>query len=92
MVTYYYYDIMSQGQEGNNQDMEADAFFKDPRHLPSAYSISHWSADPYSNGAWSQLSVGGTPEDRRALGQKISNRLILAGEACHVKYPAMVTI
>ena len=71
--------------------IERDIFFKDPRHLPSAYSISHWSNDPYIRGAWSQLSVGGSPEDRLALGSKISSRLILAGEACHVKYPAMVS-
>ena len=71
-------------------DKDKENFFADPRHTPVSYSISHWSTDPFIQGAWSQLSVGGTPEDRRVLGSKISDRLILAGEACHVKYPAMV--
>jgi hypothetical protein len=69
---------------------EEQAFFTDPCHTPVSYSISHWGTDPFIQGAWSQLSVGGSPEDRYVLGSKISNRLILAGEACHVKYPAMV--
>jgi hypothetical protein len=60
------------------------------RHPFLTYSISHWSSDEYIQGAWSQLDVGGCPDDRRVLGSKISDTLILAGEACHVKYPAMV--
>ena len=73
-----------------DEDDEKIVFFNDPQHVPTAYYVTHWSSDPYIEGAWSQLSVGGSPEDRRILGTKISDRLILAGEACHVKYPAMV--
>mmetsp|Transcript_14324 Transcript_14324/g.26805 ORF Transcript_14324/g.26805 Transcript_14324/m.26805 type:complete len:521 (+) Transcript_14324:194-1756(+) len=67
-----------------------EQFSSDSLHTPVSYAVSHWGSDPYIQGAWSQLSVGGSPLDREVLGSTISNRLILAGEACHVTYPAMV--
>lgn len=34
--------------------------------------------------------MGGSPDDRSVLGSLISNHLVLAGEACETKMPAMV--
>jgi hypothetical protein len=66
-------------------------YLQDPTHLLTHSAVSHWSYSPYSGGAWSQLSVGGTPLHRRDLGECVSERVVLAGEACHVKFPAMVS-
>jgi hypothetical protein len=66
-------------------------YLQDPTHLLTHSAVSHWSYSPYSGGAWSQLSVGGTPLHRRDLGEWVSERVVLAGEACHVKFPAMVS-
>lgn len=59
------------------------------RHRPTAWHVTHWSDDPFSLGAYSTLLPGGTPEHRRALGEPLAARLVLAGEACNPHAPAM---
>lgn len=51
--------------------------------------VTRWYDDPFSLGAYSTLLPGGSPEDRRTLGQCLGNRLVLAGEACNPHAPAM---
>ena len=67
-----------------------DDFFADPSHRPQSFHVSHWCAEPYSQGAWSQLCVGGTPSDRTQLGSKVSDNFIIAGEATSAGMAAMV--
>lgn len=55
-----------------------------------SFNVVRWSIDPFSKGSWSQLVVGGTPEDRRRLGQPVGDSLIFAGEACNPIQPAQV--
>ena len=57
---------------------------------PISYHVARWSNKPYSQGAWSQLLVGGTPEDREQLGKPISDAFILAGEATVSDFPSQV--
>jgi hypothetical protein len=58
---------------------------------PFDYHIQRWSADIHSGyGSWSQITVGGTINDRKILGQPITKSFKLAGEAvCHDQ-PAQV--
>jgi monoamine oxidase len=48
---------------------------------PTAMRRSSWGADPFARGAFSFDSVGSTPELRRALGEPVGERLVIAGEA-----------
>jgi monoamine oxidase len=57
---------------------------------PISYHVARWSNKPYSQGAWSQLLVGGTPDDREQLGRPISDAFILAGEATARDFPSQV--
>jgi len=53
--------------------------------------VARWDEDPYSLGSWSQTRVGGDPSIHRGiLGSPVSESLILAGEACDIRFPAMV--
>lgn len=56
---------------------------------PIAWHVTHWRDDPFSLGAYSTLLPGGTPAHRQALGKCLGDRLVLAGEACNPKAPAM---
>ncbi|WEK32694.1 MAG: FAD-dependent oxidoreductase [Candidatus Pseudomonas phytovorans] len=58
-------------------------------HRPTAWHVTHWSADPFSLGAYSALLSGGTSQHRSALGQVLQQRLVIAGEACSAAAPAM---
>ncbi|MFV3308459.1 FAD-dependent oxidoreductase [Pseudomonas sp. NY15181] len=59
-------------------------------HRPIAWHVTHWSHDVYSQGAYSTLLPGGSPAHRAALGDCLDGRLVIAGEACNPKAPAMV--
>ncbi|MNG94683.1 Putrescine oxidase [compost metagenome] len=56
---------------------------------PTAWHVTHWRDDPYSRGAYSTLLPGGTPAHRSTLGEALGGRLLIAGEACNPKAPAM---
>lgn len=58
-------------------------------HRPTAWHVTHWSDDPFSLGAYSALLPGGRPAHRAALGACLDGRLVLAGEACNPRAPAM---
>jgi monoamine oxidase len=58
-------------------------------HRPTAWHVTHWSDDPFSLGAYSALLPGGTPAHRATLGACLDGRLVLAGEACNPRAPAM---
>ncbi|UUC48613.1 FAD-dependent oxidoreductase [Pseudomonas citronellolis] len=58
-------------------------------HRPIAWHVTHWSDDPFSLGAYSTLLPGGTPAHRATLGACLDGRLVLAGEACNPRAPAM---
>lgn len=58
-------------------------------HRPTAWHVTHWSADPFSLGAYSALLPGGTRQHRSDLGQVLHERLVIAGEACDTRAPAM---
>jgi Flavin containing amine oxidoreductase/NAD(P)-binding Rossmann-like domain len=50
---------------------------------PTGWAVSRWWDDPFSRGAWSLLRVGATPATRAQLGEPVSERLIIVGEATH---------
>jgi len=54
---------------------------------PRAAVVSTWSTDPKFRTAYSYLRPGGTPQDRRLLGEAVAKGLYLAGEATSVSYP-----
>ncbi|WBG66315.1 flavin monoamine oxidase family protein [Pseudomonas citronellolis] len=58
-------------------------------HRPTAWHVTHWSDDPFSLGAYSALLPGGRPAHRANLGACLDGRLVLAGEACNPRAPAM---
>ncbi|WP_152223278.1 NAD(P)/FAD-dependent oxidoreductase [Pseudomonas sp. SCB32] len=70
----------------NNLHPEKDSLV----HRPIAWHVTHWSQDIYCQGAYSTLLPGGTPAHRAALGECLGGRLVIAGEACNPKAPAMV--
>ncbi|HEU4755665.1 MAG TPA: FAD-dependent oxidoreductase [Agromyces sp.] len=57
---------------------------------PVAFLRSRWSRDPFVRGAYSFDSVGATPELRRALGEPVAERLVIAGEATSPDAPGTV--
>lgn len=61
-----------------------------PVHRPTAWHVTHWSLDSYCGGAYSTLLPGGTPAHRATLGECLGGRLVIAGEACNPRAPAMV--
>lgn len=66
------------------------AGIQSPDHRPISYHVQRWSEEKYSQGAWSQLKVGGSKRHRAELAKPISKALILAGEACSPDNPSMV--
>lgn len=58
-------------------------------HRPTAWHVTHWNQDAFCRGAYSALLPGGSLEHRRALGECLSGRLVIAGEACNPHAPAM---
>jgi monoamine oxidase len=57
---------------------------------PVAFLRSRWSSDPFVRGAYSFDSVGATPDLRRALGEPVTERLVIAGEATSPDAPGTV--
>lgn len=70
----------------NNQHHKKESLV----HRPTAWHVTHWSHDIYCQGAYSSLLPGGRPEHRAALGECLGERLVIAGEACNPRAPAMV--
>lgn len=58
-------------------------------YCPSAWHVTHWSDDAFCRGAYSTLLPGGSQDHRRALGECLGGRLVIAGEACNPQAPAM---
>lgn len=48
---------------------------------PEETLASDWTADPFALGSYSYVPVGASPDDMRRLGEPLSDRLILCGEA-----------
>lgn len=57
---------------------------------PTSFHVARWTNNPYAQGSWSQLLVGGKPSDREQLGKPISKSFILAGEATVPDFPSQV--
>jgi monoamine oxidase len=57
---------------------------------PMGWQISRWASDRFALGAYSYYPVGSSVEDRRALAESGSERLLFAGEACSADYPSTV--
>lgn len=57
---------------------------------PTGWQISRWASDPFALGAYSYYPVGSSVDDRRALGESGSERLLFAGEACSAESPSTV--
>ncbi|MFN8023962.1 MAG: FAD-dependent oxidoreductase [Acidimicrobiales bacterium] len=61
-----------------------------PAPMPVRWHITRWADDPYSRGSWSVLRPGASQADRRALGEPIDRRVVLAGEAVDREQATMV--
>jgi len=58
-------------------------------YCPTAWHVTHWGDDAFCRGAYSTLLPGGSQGHRRALGECLGGRLVIAGEACNPQAPAM---
>ena len=47
---------------------------------PVAAHATDWTNDPFSNGSYSYIPLGGSSDDMRALGGRLSPQVVLAGE------------
>lgn len=54
---------------------------------PDGFRITQWGRDPWALGAWAHVPPKASGDDIDALAQPVGNRLFLAGEATHRKYP-----
>lgn len=54
---------------------------------PEAVRTARWRIDPASRGSFSHLGREGRPEDRDALGRPLGDRVFMAGEATHPRFP-----
>lgn len=57
---------------------------------PVRVLASHWGKDPLSQGTYSFIPVGATPEDYDAMAEPVAGKLFFAGEATNRKDPATV--
>ena len=57
---------------------------------PEDYKITRWKQDPFSQGSYSYLAYGSSPESFDALAAPVGDRLFFAGEATHRDYNATV--
>ncbi|MGV8830459.1 MAG: flavin monoamine oxidase family protein [Devosia sp.] len=57
---------------------------------PVAHIATHWSADPFTLGAYSFAGFGSTPDDFEAFRAPIANTLFFAGEHTDFAYHATV--
>lgn len=53
---------------------------------PTGALVTRWGTDPYARGSYSFIAVGSSPNDMRALGQPVSERLMFAGEATNPEF------
>lgn len=53
---------------------------------PTGALVTRWGADPYARGSYSFLAVGSSPNDMRALGEPVGERLMFAGEATNPEF------
>lgn len=58
--------------------------------LPQSTRVTRWGQDPHALGAYSHMAPGSTPADREALGEPVSGRVFLAGEAVSRDHAASV--
>jgi lysine-specific histone demethylase 1 len=57
---------------------------------PAQAIVSRWGQDPFARGAYSFLAVGSSPADRAVLATPVNDRVVLAGEAVTLAWPATV--
>ncbi len=57
---------------------------------PTAAVASRWSRDPWAQGAYSHIPVGGHPALYQQLAEPVAGRMFFAGEATNPQYPATV--
>ena len=86
--------------EGIEQQRERDVvgravsalreMFGDKVVEPEDYKITHWKQDPFSQGSYSYLAYGSSPESFDALAAPVGDRLFFAGEATNRDYNATV--
>jgi monoamine oxidase len=59
---------------------------------PSAYVITRWGKDPFSEGSYSSLRPGALNDgaDYINMAKPVADRVFFAGEATNVKYPSTV--
>jgi monoamine oxidase len=57
---------------------------------PSQVVVTRWGLDPFARGAYSYLAIGSTPADRAMLATPAHERILLAGEAVTLAWPATV--
>jgi polyamine oxidase len=57
---------------------------------PSHAIVTRWGLDPFARGAYSYLAVGSSPADRAVLATPVHERVLLAGEAATLAWPATV--
>ncbi|RIK09564.1 MAG: monoamine oxidase [Acidobacteria bacterium] len=57
---------------------------------PEAFAIWKWESDPFAQGAYSYVKVGGTSDDYDALAEPVDNRLFFAGEATNRQFRSTV--
>jgi polyamine oxidase len=60
------------------------AAFGDAVPEPTATTVSSWTRDPFTRGAYTYLAVGSTPTDIEALSTPLGGRVLFAGEATSV--------
>jgi monoamine oxidase len=55
--------------------------FGDSAPKPTSTTVTRWSSDPFSRGAYSYMAVGARPDDIERLAEPVGDSLFFAGEA-----------
>jgi monoamine oxidase len=58
--------------------------------LPVGGHVARWADERFSQGSWTALRPGATPDSRRRLGVPIDGRFVVAGDATNPTDPSMV--
>ncbi|CAN5636900.1 FAD-dependent oxidoreductase [soil metagenome] len=53
---------------------------------PTGALVTRWGTDPHARGSYSFIAVGSSPDDMRALGEPIGERVMFAGEATNPEF------
>ncbi|PND56330.1 amine oxidase [Mycobacterium sp. ENV421] len=53
---------------------------------PTGSIVTKWGTDRYARGSYSFIAVGSSPDDMRALGEPVGERLMFAGEATNPEW------